>query len=107
MWIEKRSAKSFKFVEQYKDPLTNKFHRVSVTFSRNTTHTRKEANRVLTKKIHSRLRHYGIVSIKSNITLGELTIEWLQQLKRKVKLTHSKIIKVELRELFLFLEAMP
>ena len=34
MWIEKRSAKSFKFVEQYKDPLTNKFHRVSVTFSR-------------------------------------------------------------------------
>ena len=85
MWIEKRSAKSFKFVEQYKDPLTNKFHRVSVTFSRNTTHTRKEANRVLTKKIHSRLRHYGIVSIKSNITLGELTIEWLQQLKRKVK----------------------
>lgn len=106
MWIEKRSAKSFKFVEQYKDPLTNKFHRVSVTFSRNTTHTRKEANRVLTKKIHSRLRHYGIVSIKSDITLGELTIEWLQQLKEKLSLIHSRTIKVEPKELFHFLETM-
>ena len=43
MWVEKRSKNNYKFVEQYKNPLTGKPKRVSVTLSKNTAHTRKEA----------------------------------------------------------------
>lgn len=34
MWIEQRTENNYKFVEQYKDPLTNKYHRVSITLNR-------------------------------------------------------------------------
>lgn len=78
MWVEKRSKNNFKFVEQYKDPLTDKPKRVSVTLSKNTAHTRKEAQAALEAKIRQRLRHLQDGSIKHGVTLGQLKDDWLK-----------------------------
>ncbi|MDW5473263.1 integrase [Limosilactobacillus reuteri] len=50
MWIENLPDGRFKFRERYKDPLTGKSFKVSVTVAKNTTHTRKEAQIKLDKK---------------------------------------------------------
>lgn len=84
MWIEKRTSTSYKFVEQYKDPLTNKYRRVSVTFPRNTTHTRKEAIVILQRRIDTRLENIGLIT-KKNITLQKLSDEYLKHIKHRVK----------------------
>lgn len=84
MWIEKRSATSYKFVEQYRDPLTNKYRRVSVTFSRNTTHTRKEAIALLQKRIEGRFDEAGLTN-KKEVTLQELRNDYLHHIKHQVK----------------------
>ena len=34
MWVEKRDKDNYKFVEQYKDPLTGKNKRVSLTLEK-------------------------------------------------------------------------
>lgn len=88
MWVEKRSKNNFKFVEQYKDPLTEKPKRVSVTLSKNTAHTRKEAQAALEAKIRQRLRHIQDNSIKHGVTLGQLKEDWLDEYENLVK-THT------------------
>lgn len=90
MWVEKRSKNNYKFVEQYKDPLTEKPRRVSITLSKNTAHTRKEAQAALEAKIRQRLRHIQDDSIKHGVTLAQLQDDWLKEYKNLVK-THTYI----------------
>lgn len=90
MWVEKRAKNNYKFVEQYKNPLTGKPKRVSVTLSKNTAHTRKEAQAALEAKIRSRLRHIQDSSIKHGVTLAQLKKDWLDEYKDLVK-THTYI----------------
>ena len=79
MWVEKRSKNNYKFVEQYKNPLTGKPKRVSVTLSKNTAHTRKEAQTALEAKIRQRLRRLQDDSIKHGVTLAQLQDDWLTE----------------------------
>lgn len=90
MWIEKRSKDNYKFVEQYKDPLTGKHKRVSITLDKNTAHTRKQAQAVLEAKIRQRIKYTQDGSIKHGVTLRELRTEWLDNYKHLVK-THTYI----------------
>lgn len=90
MWVEKRSKNNYKFVEQYKDPLTEKPRRVSITLSKNTAHTRKEAQAALEAKIRQRLRHVQDGSIKHGVTLAQLQDDWLTEYENLVK-THTYI----------------
>lgn len=51
MWVEKTQKGNFKFVEGYKDPNTGKTKRVSVTYEKNTSATRKQALKELSDRI--------------------------------------------------------
>lgn len=51
MWVEKTQKGNFKFVEGYKDPNTGKTKRVSVTYEKNTSATRKQALKELSNRI--------------------------------------------------------
>ena len=51
MWSEKTANGKVKFVERYKDPLTDKMERVSVTMEKNTASTRKQATALLNERI--------------------------------------------------------
>lgn len=85
MWVEKRAKDNYKFVEQYKDPLTGKNKRVSLTLDKNTAHTRKQAQAALEAKIQQRLLHVKDGTLKHGITLKQLSEEWLKNYHTLVK----------------------
>jgi len=51
MWSEKTPNGKIKFVERYKDPLTDKMERVSEIMEKNTSSTRKQATAILNERI--------------------------------------------------------
>ena len=51
MFVEKRPNGTYRFGEWYVDPLTGKRHRASVTYTKNTRTTRKQAEEELKEKI--------------------------------------------------------
>lgn len=51
MWVERTQKGNFKFVESYKDPNTGKTKRVSATYEKNTSATRKQALKELSNRI--------------------------------------------------------
>lgn len=92
MWIEtvkdKQGKISYKFVERYVDPYTEKEKRKSITFSNKSAQTKKRAQKILNEKINK-----DIAKIKNvSITFGELFEEWFAYYKQHVK--RSSYIKV-------------
>ena len=85
MWVQKNKTGNFQFVERYKDPLTGKYRRVSVTYDANNRITRKRAQMVLEEKIQDKLRHVQDGNIKQGITLGQVMDEWALTYKKRVK----------------------
>lgn len=85
MWVQKNKTGNFQFVERYKDPLTGKYRKVSVTYDANNRVTRKRAQMVLEEKIQDKLRHVQDGNIKQGITLGQVMDEWALTYKKRVK----------------------
>lgn len=74
MWTEKTKNGKYKHVERYKDPVTGKTKKVSVTTEKNTAQARKSAQRALLMKIDA----LSGAKCASDITLGELRERWLE-----------------------------
>ena len=55
MWVEETKSGKFKFVERYEDFMTGKTKRVSVVLEKNTTQSRKTAQKTLDAKIDAAL----------------------------------------------------
>ena len=85
MWVQKNKTGNFQFVERYKDPLTGKYRKVSVTYEANNRVTRKRAQMVLEEKIQDKLRHVQDGNIKQGVTLGEVMEEWEPIYKQTIK----------------------
>lgn len=75
MWVEPLENGKYKFCERYKDPLTGKTKKVSVTLLKDNKITRKDAAAILAEKIAAAstpaLKH-------ENVTLGELADLYLE-----------------------------
>lgn len=84
MWSETTKDGKVKFREQYKDPLTGKYKKVSVTYDKNTNQTRRRAQISLEQKIQSKLRHIQDGNIKKGVTLGEVIKKWELVYKKQV-----------------------
>lgn len=84
MWAETTKDGKTKFREQYKDPLTGKYKKVSVTYDKNTNQTRRKAQIALEQKIQHKLRHIQDGNIKKGVTLGEVIKEWEPVYKKQV-----------------------
>ncbi|MDD7183227.1 tyrosine-type recombinase/integrase [Peptostreptococcus porci] len=71
MWIENTSTGKFKFCERYKDPLTGKLKKVSITFEKNNKQTKLLAIKELEKKIleaqsksdYSKMTLHGLIEL--------------------------------------------
>ncbi len=81
MWIEKTQQRTYKFIERYKDPLTDKLKKVSVTMDKNTAATRKLALDELNRKIKEATSTY----VTDNITLKQLYDLYISYQKEHVK----------------------
>lgn len=84
MWIEKTKDGKYKFREQYKNPLTGRYNKVSLTMDKNTNTTRRRAQIRLEKKIQDKLMHIEDGTIKKDITLGQVITEWEPVYKKQV-----------------------
>lgn len=73
MWVEETKNGKFKMVERYEDYLTGQTKRVSVTMEKNTTQSRKLAQKALETKIEKALS-------KSNIKINEISLKTLVNL---------------------------
>lgn len=85
MWTEPTKTGKVKFVEQFKNPLTLKYTRVSITMDKETNTTRKIAQQTLNKRIEEKLRYLEDGQIKEGVTFGELIEEFDQYYQQTVK----------------------
>lgn len=85
MWTEPTKTGKVKFVEQFKNPLTLKYTRVSITMDKETNTTRKIAQQTLNKRIEEKLRHLQDGQIKEGVTFGELIEEFDGYYRQTVK----------------------
>lgn len=88
MWIEELKNGKFRAVERYKDPITGKQKKVSVTISKNTAATRKAAEQTLAVKINR-----IIMTSRDNndkLTFSQLVEFWREYQKKTVKLSTYK-----------------
>ncbi len=85
MWTEPTKTGKVKFVEQFKNPLTLKYTRVSITMDKETNTTRKIAQQTLNKRIEEKLRYLEDGQIKEGVTFGELIEEFDNYFQQMVK----------------------
>lgn len=81
MWPEKHKSGKINFVERYKDPYTQKWKRVSTLMDRDTPRSRKEAQRILDRKIAIKLSELKA----SEMTFTALFDEWWRFHKKELK----------------------
>lgn len=81
MWIEKTQKGTYKFIERYKDPLTDKLKKVSVTMDKNTASTRKLALDELNRKIKEATSTY----IADNLTIKQLYDIYIKHQEESLK----------------------
>lgn len=86
MWQRTAPNGKIQFGENYKDPLSGKWKRVTVTADKNTSHTRKQAQIELDQKIYKILSQADGNIINRQLTLQELVDEWLPEFKKRVKI---------------------
>lgn len=85
MWTEPTKTGKVKFVEQFKNPLTLKYTRVSITIDKETNTTRKLAQQTLNKRIEEKLRRLEDGQIKEGVTFSELIEEFDGYYRQTVK----------------------
>ena len=84
MWHEKFTNKhgdvQYRYYEKYKDPLTNKWRRVSVVLNKNGKQSQKEAQKRLNERIEAKLNDKTPTTLKA-LTFHAACDEWLEYYK--------------------------
>lgn len=102
MWCEafqdKHGITKYRFIEKYKDPLTDKWKRTSVVMNKNTKPSQKEAERQLNEKIQAKLNDKTPSTLKT-LTFHQACDEWFSNYKiisgSKQSTISTKYYKVE------------
>ena len=92
MFVEERPTKkgiSYRYGENYTDPLTGKSKKVYHTSSKNTATVRKEIQRILNNKIDDILNN---INSKKNMRLEELVSEFVEIDRQLRKITTQQHI---------------
>ncbi|QIN27581.1 tyrosine-type recombinase/integrase [Staphylococcus chromogenes] len=84
MWYEqftdKHGKTKYRYYEKYKDPLTDKWRRVSVVMNKTTRQSQKEAQKRLNERIEVKLKDKTSVSAKT-LTFHNLCDDWFNYYK--------------------------
>lgn len=82
MWIVNLKSGKHKFVDTYKNPLTNRYQEVSCTFGKNNREVRKKAQMILDEKIRKKLAE--LTSGDTEITFRDLSLKYLDLAKKQL-----------------------
>lgn len=80
MWVEETKQGKYKYTERFKDSLTGKYRRVSVTLDKNTRQTYKMAQAALQERIQEAMEPQ-----KKTITLSQLIDLYHESQKQTTK----------------------
>ena len=84
MWHEKFTNKhgetKYRYYEKYKDPLTNKWRRVSVVLNKNGKQSQKEAQKRLNERIEEKQNNKTPTTLKT-LTFHAACDEWFENYK--------------------------
>ena len=81
MWVEEIQNGKFKFCERYKEPLSGKQKRVSVTMLKNTPQTRKQAQVILQGKIDEKMQ----TTTTTDITFHQVATEFWERYITRIR----------------------
>ncbi|SER60622.1 tyrosine-type recombinase/integrase [Streptococcus gallolyticus] len=95
MWPENHKSGKINFVERYRDPYTQKWKRVSTLMDRDTPRARKEAQRILDRKIKEKLAKLTTTDAK----LVDVINEWWNHHKSSLKPTSQKTVGYKVKNL--------
>lgn len=95
MWVEKLPDGKFKFRERYKDPLTSRWKKVSITMDKDNAGTRKKASSELARQIDEALNAYK----QKEYTLEDLYNAYILYQSKAVKMSTFERNKRTLRKL--------
>ena len=98
MWIEEING-HFRAVERYKDPVTGKTRKVSVSMEKNTAKSRKAAERMLILKIEEKMNTVDYHSI----TLKEMTDGFVEHQSASVKPSTARRDRAAAKQVLLIL----
>lgn len=101
MYCEELANGKVKYIESYKDPLTDKWKRVSITYPKDTNQNRKQAFLVLQDKIKERIHTDSIDN--PDLTFAEAYEAWFEVYKHTVKpstATSARVNMVRMLTLF-------
>ncbi len=95
MWPENHKSGKINFVERYRHPYTGKWAKVSTLMDRDTPRSRKEAQRILERKIKEKLAKLTTTEAK----LNDVMIEWWEHHKKSLKPTSQKTMQYKINGL--------
>lgn len=95
MWVEELENGKYKYVERYKDPLTQKWRKVSLTHTKKNNTVIKEMTRMLQDKIDQKTK--SVTNVR--LTFEELGHQWLEYHKHTVKRSTATRSETNLRAL--------
>lgn len=90
MWIEELDNGKFKYFERYKDPITQKWKRVSITATKRNNRVEKQMARQLIQKIEDKINQAVEEEKKDtpdDVLFKDLAKDWLSYHKETVKKT--------------------
>ncbi|MCQ2570424.1 MAG: phage integrase SAM-like domain-containing protein, partial [Limosilactobacillus sp.] len=85
MWKEELKNGKFQFRERYKDPVTGKWKKVSITMQRGTRQSEKEASIILNNMINEIMARYDGKTIIEGVTLDRLLDEYMTNTKSRIR----------------------
>lgn len=94
MNVEQLKNGKYKYREKYKDPLTNKWKSVTVTYEKHNRHIEKLARQELNTKINEILK--GNIAQPGQITFGQLAELYLTSAKEYLKLDSTFVVRSRL-----------
>lgn len=91
MWSEQLSSGNVRFCERFQNPYTGKTIKLSITLSKDTAATRKQASNLLQERFLAKINQK-----KTSLTLGDLVDDYLKYQKEMVKASSYRSGKTRL-----------
>ncbi|MGT2793267.1 tyrosine-type recombinase/integrase [Streptococcus pasteurianus] len=95
MWIEELSNGKYKYFERYRDPYTDNWRKTSITLDSDSNRAKKEAQKILDRKIKEKLAKLTTTDAK----LVDVINEWWNHHKASLKPTSQKTVGYKVKGL--------
>lgn len=95
MWVEQQPNGKYKFIERYKNPYTDKTHKVSCTLDKDSPRAAKQAQKILDLKIAEKIKKLS----SSEMYFTDLFDKWWEFHQQELKRSSIESLKGNIKEI--------